>query len=148
MKKSTIILIITGVLCTIGSVVCIIAATVKLADMGIDLAQTNINGQEFVWDTHDNWTYYSSTDDNGDTTPENVDVNLPFLNVHVNDDKVEVNMPGIQVNVDDDTDKVSVKIGGTEFGTADTTGTDTTAAIPITTDTTTTDTTAATTTQN
>ena len=123
MKRSTIILIITGVLCTIVSVICIISAAFKLADMGINFAETNINGHEFVWDTDSDWGCSSKTA--GETTiaggtityddsSENVDVNLPFLTVHVEDGSVNVDMPGIKVDVDDGTNKVHVKIGDEE----------------------------------
>jgi len=114
MKKTTIVLIITGVMCTLISVICIIAAAVKLADMGITFAQTSVNGEEFVWNTDGNWdwNYQSSDSDNSDSSaPENVDVNLPFLHVDVDGDNVHVNLPGIQVDVNDKTNKVTVKIG-------------------------------------
>lgn len=123
MKRSTIILLITGVLCAIISVICIISAAVRLADMGINFADTNINGHEFVWDTNNEWGCVSKTA--GETTTaggsvtyddssENVDVNLPFLTVHVEDGNVVVDMPGINVDVDDSTNKVHVKIGDEE----------------------------------
>jgi len=114
MKKTTIVLIITGVMCTLISVICIIAAAVKLADMGITFAQTSVNGEEFVWNTDGNWdwNYQSSDSDNSDSSaPENVDVNLPFLHVDVDGNNVHVNLPGIQVDVNDKTNKVTVKIG-------------------------------------
>lgn len=123
MKKSTIILIITGVLCSIVSIVCICAAAVRLADLGVSFAETNINGREYVWDSNNDWDSWSTDDtwDNewsfDDTNSENVDVNLPFLNVHVNEDNVQVSLPGILVDVNEDTDKVNVKIGGDETGT-------------------------------
>jgi len=115
MKKSTIVLIITGVLCTIASVVCIVVASVQLADKGISFAQTTVNGQEFVWDTNDNWNWdYHANDaaDPDNTSSENVDVNLPFLTVHVNGDNVQVNLPGMNIDVNGETNKVSVKIDG------------------------------------
>ena len=139
MKKSTIVLTLVGVLCTIGAVICIIAAAVKLTNMGVDFAKTSINGHEYVWNTGDakngwNWSWntdetYGSTLPDRDTTEEtfgsdstgNVDVVLPFLNVQVNDGNVHVNLPGIKVDVDDSSDKVKVNIGGdaTQASTAD-----------------------------
>ena len=127
MKKSTIILIITGVLCSIVSIVCICAAAVRLADLGVSFAETNINGREYVWDSYDDGNSWS-TDNTWDsessydgTSSENVDVNLPFVNVHVNKDNVQVSLPGILVDVNEDTDKVSVKIGGDETPVTETT---------------------------
>lgn len=119
MKKSTIILIITGVLCTIASVVCIVVASVQLADKGISFAQTTVNGQEFVWDTNDNWNWnwdYQTNDakDPDNTSQENVDVNLPFMTVHVDGDNVQVNLPGMNIDVNEKTNKVSVKIEGND----------------------------------
>jgi len=126
MKKSTIILIITGVLCTIASVVCIVVASVQLADKGISFAQTTVNGQEFVWDNNDNWDWnwhYDASDaaDHDNTSSENVDVNLPFLTVHVDGDNVQVNLPGMNIDVNEETNKVSVKIEGNNTPTAETT---------------------------
>jgi len=124
MKKSTIILIITGVLCTIASVVCIIVASVQLADKGINFAQTTVNGQEFVWDTNDNWNWdYHANDaaDPDNTSSENVDVNLPFLTVHVDGDNVQVNLPGMNIDVNEQTNKVSVKIEGNDTPSTETT---------------------------
>ena len=123
MKKSTIILIITGVLCTIVSIVCICAAAVRLADLGVTFAETNINGRNFVWDSYDDWEDWSTdgTWESGwsydDTSSENVDVNLPFVKVHVNEENVQVSLPGILVDVNEDTDKVNVKIGGEDTAT-------------------------------
>ncbi len=144
MKKSTIVLTLVGVLCTIGAVICIIAAAVKLTNMGVDFAKTSINGHEYVWNTGDGingWKWNSSTGEiesgsvpdgssANDTFPDgtfgsdstgNVDVVLPFLNVQVNDGNVHVNLPGIKVDVDDSSDKVKVNIGGdaTQASTAD-----------------------------
>lgn len=117
MKRSTIILIITAVICTIVSVICIISAAIRLADMGINFAETNINGHEFVWDTDSDWGCSSETSGGTVTyndSNENVDVNLPFMTVHVDDGSVNVDMPGIKVDVDDSTNKVHVKIGDQE----------------------------------
>jgi len=126
MKKSTIILIITGVLCTVASVVCIVVASVQLADKGISFAQTSANGQEFVWDKNDKWDWnwhYDASDtahpDN--TSDENVDVNLPFLTVHVDGDNVQVNLPGMNIDVNEETNKVSVKIEGNDTPATETT---------------------------
>jgi hypothetical protein len=145
MKRSTIILIITGVLCTIGAVICIIAAAAKLTNMGVDFAKTSINGHEYVWNTGDDangWKWNWNSDETGgsgtlsdgtsanDALPDGtssanstnkVDVNLPFLNVQVDEGNVHVNLPGIKVDVDDSSDKVNVKIGGdaTPASTAD-----------------------------
>ena len=120
MKKSTIILIITGVLCSIVSIVCICAAAVRLADLGVSFAETNINGRNFVWDSSEDWEDWEdwSTDETwenewsyDDTSSENVDVNLPFVKVHVYEENVQVSLPGILVDVNEDTEKVNVKIG-------------------------------------
>ena len=124
MKKSTIILIITCVMCTIASVVCVIVASVQLADKGINFAQTTVNGQEFVWDKNNNWDWHNAASDDADpdnTSSENVDVNLPFLTVHVNGDNVQVSMPGLNIDVNEETDRVSVNIGGDDTQLTETT---------------------------
>lgn len=126
MKKSTIILIITGVLCTIASVVCVVVASVQLADKGISFAQTTVNGQEFMWDKNDTWNWNwhhdaSDATDSDNISSENVDVNLPFLTVHVDGDNVQVNLPGMNIDVNEETDKVSVKIEGNDTPVTETT---------------------------
>ena len=132
MKKSTVILIITGVLCTIVSVICIVVASVQLADKGLSFAQTTVNGHEYVWDSNDNWNWHYDASDAADTdstSPENVDVNLPFLTVHVDGDNVQVNLPGMNIDVNDKTNKVSVKIEGNDTQVTETTIPSDTAAV-------------------
>ncbi len=124
MKKSSIVLIITGVLCTIGAIICISAAAVMVADLGINLAQTTVNGHEFVWDEDSFWgcdTYDYRDDSEADmyASDETVEVDLPFLHVFVDGEEVEVFLPGINITVDEDTDKVHVKIGGEEYVSTD-----------------------------
>jgi len=112
MKKSTIVLTITGVVFTIIGITCLVAASVKLADMGIDTAAGSLDGEEYTWNI-DSWN--CPDESYADSGKEDVDVNLPGIDVHVDDDKVNVNLPGIHVNVDDDTGKVHVDLGdGTE----------------------------------
>ena len=48
MKKSTIVLTITGVVFTIIGITCLVAASVKLADMGIDTAAGSLDGEEYT----------------------------------------------------------------------------------------------------
>ena len=102
MKRSTWILIITGVACSVIGVVCMIAAAAKLADMGYKYS----DGKTFTFDA-DTFPWGQNYNDSGDK----VNVNLPFIDVQVDGDKVDVNLPGIDVNVDDNTGKVNVKIG-------------------------------------
>ena len=124
MKKSTIVLLITGVLCTIISISCFIAAAVILTGKGVNLAQTTIEDPNFDWDTEDGWLvihdykdseYYDGSEYYDDT--EKVDVNLPFLQVHVDGDDVKVSMPGLNVDVDENSDKVNVYFGETTVAT-------------------------------
>ncbi len=106
MKKSTVVLIIVCVVCLLVGTITAIAASVKATELGIKFASENAEGC-YEWFSDDgNWTWtcdetYTSSD-SGD-----VNVNLPGIQVHVDDDKVNVNLPGIQVNVADGTAVVS-----------------------------------------
>jgi len=118
MKKSTIVLLITGVLCTIISISCFIAAAVILTGKGFDLAQTTIEDPNFEWDTEDGWlVIHDYKDSEYYDDAEKVDVNLPFLQVHVDGDDVKVSMPGLNVDVDENSDKVNVYFGETTVAT-------------------------------
>ena len=103
MKKSTTILIIAGVTCTIIGVGCTIAAVAKASDLGYDFAKDNNRGDVITWHID------SNTWDDSEYSNDKVSVHLPFFDVNVDGDKVDVNLPGMKVNVDEN-GKVDVKI--------------------------------------
>ena len=110
MKKSTVVLIIICAVCMIAGIITAIAASVKATELGIQYASDNAVGRYGCFDKDGRWEWNWNTDEtdgtdepDGSGKPGNVNVDLPGIQVHVDDDKVNVNLPGIHVNVADGT---------------------------------------------
>ena len=90
----------------ITGIITAIAASVKATELGIRYASDNAEDCYEWFNDEGNWTWTceETSVTNGD---EDVNVNLPGIQVHVDDDKVNVNLPGIHVNVADGTAVVS-----------------------------------------
>ena len=103
MKKTTLILLLSGIFLFVTGTICAVVATNIIFRDGIRTIGWMINDGHIVEHENGLRVYFDEdTDWDFENEDAEIRINLPFLRVEVGDEGVTVDLPGIKTKVNDD----------------------------------------------